>query len=288
MAQQYLGTLGTQLASLKRDISAQLGSPVPDDRLAAGIADFQALWQQRLPATQGSLDKQLQFRPDGNSQQTFQIKGLDSHSLQRSDKETLAFTVGSGTAGGRVLTAVLEADQPARARLRALDQTLAVADIRVGVNAAGEPILSTPESNWSAVRDNLGIRGGGVRFPAKQFHRVRLEATPAAITPESWRVSDSVALRQTLHDVVQAQRLVQRSQGEVDQAIGRLATTMDAERPAMSAARAQAFAHDFQRIGQQPSGALIGAIGPAVLGISRERVDRLLALADLPAAKIGA
>lgn len=283
MALRYLDTLDTQLNALKRDISAQLGQGEPDTKqLVSKIAALSQTWQQRTSASQGSLDAQLNFNALGNSRQTFQIQGLDNRSLQRSDKETLSFTVGSGLATGRIVTAVLEADQPAETRLRVLDQALAVADVRVSRNALGEPVLSTPEANWPSVQDNLGIRGGGIRFPAKQFHRVRLEPEAAAIRPETWSVTDSTDLRLTLQQVVQAQAAVNRSQAQVGRTLSRLSDSMQGQPPKMAPDQAQAFARDFQRIGEQPAFQMVGALAPAVVGVSRDRVDRLLALGDTP------
>lgn len=287
MAMRYLSTLDSQLTALKRDISAQLGLPTPDKQLASQIAALGQTWQQRASASQGSLDAQLNFNALGDSRQTFQIQGLDNRSLQRSDKETLSFTVGSGLATGRIVTAVLEADQPAETRLRILDQALAVADVRVSRNALGEPVLSTPESNWPALQDSLGVRGGGIRFPAKQFHRVRIEPEAPAIRPETWSVADSTDLRLTLQQVLQAQAAIHRSQAQVGRTLSQLSDAMGKQPPKMSPEQAQAFARDFQRIGEQPTYLLVGAVAPAVVGVSRQRVDRLLALGDAPLGTAG-
>lgn len=286
----YLGQLQTQLESLKRDLSATLSQPASEattaqqlsqlSQLNNKLADFNRLWQQRPQASSGSLDSQLRFQADGQSRQTFKVRGLDTATLQRHEKETLSFTTGADQPDRRIVTAVLEADQPLQARIHKLDQTLGVAGIRVSLDAQGEPALSVPEANWSSTESGFGVRGGGIRFPASQFHRVKLEPEQAALRPDAWRVGDPTELRQTLQNVVQAQQLVKQSQSSVARALTTVSDTLNQNQTPVDGQWAQSFVQDFARLGQQPAYEQLRSIGPAVLGVSRERVDRLLALGN--------
>ncbi|MBI3381704.1 MAG: hypothetical protein HY019_06825 [Aquabacterium sp.] len=286
-ALSYLGQLQTQLESLKRELSATLSQAAPEapaaqqlSQLNNKLADFNRLWQQRPQASSGSLDSQLRFQADGQSRQTFKVRGLDAATLQRHEKETLSFTTGADQPDRRIVTAVLEADQPLQARIHKLDQTLGVAGIRVSLDAQGEPTLSVPEANWSSTESGFGVRGGGIRFPASQFHRVKLEPEQAALRPDSWRVGDSNELRQTLQNVVQAQQVVKQSQSSVARALTTISDTLNQNQAPVDGQWAQSFVQDFARLGQQPAYEQWRSIGPAVLGVSRERVDRLLALGN--------
>lgn len=281
----YLGQLQTELETLKRELSATLSQPAseglaaqPLGQLNTRLADFTRLWQQRRQASGGSLDGQLRFQPEGQSRQNFKVRGLDAATLQRSEKETLSFTTGADQADRRIVTAVLEADQPLQSRILKLDQTLGVAGIRINLDAQGEPALSVPEVNWPSTESGFGVRGGGIRFPANQFHRVRLEPEQAAVRPESWRVGDPGELRQTLQNVVQAQQRVKQAQTGVARALSDANNTLNQNPASVDGPWAQAFVQDFARLSLQPAYTQLRSIGPAVLGISRDRVDRLLSL----------
>lgn len=275
----YLDELGAQLDALKGAVSAQLADPTvqrPVDRLLQGVS---SLWQQRQSSTLGSLDGQLRFNASGDARQQFQVRGLDRRSLQAEGREALSFTTGvSGPAEQRVLTTVLEAGQSEASRLRQLDHALAPAQIRVGQNAQGEVVLSTPQSHWPAVRDGLSIKGGGIRFPGQQFHRVKAEAQADAIDPSQWRNTDAAALRQTLQQVVPAQTLVRQSRAAVQSSLQDTLSQVPARPSAQDAAWAQRFARDFSAIGQQSPYAVFSSMAPAVQGISRLRVEALLKL----------
>lgn len=290
-ALSYLGQLETQLAAFKRTLSAALSQPAADTlspdqanqldtQLKNQLADIKTLWQQRPQASSGSLDGQLRFQPDGQSRQAFKVRGLDAATLQRSEKETLSFTTGADLPDRRIVTAVLDADQPLQSRVNKLDQTLGVAGIRVKLDAQGEPALSVPEANWPSTESGFGVRGGGIRFPASQFHRVKLEPEQAALRPEAWRLGDPTEQRLTLQNVVQAQQLVKLAQNNVARALAHADNTLNQHQAPVDGQWAQNFVQDFARLGQQPAYAQLRSIGPAVLGVSRERVDRLLSLSD--------
>lgn len=277
--QAYLAQLTTQLEGLKSEISAQLSSPTSNHSIDARLQRFTALWQQRPQATGNSLSGQLDYSADGLAQQTFKMRGLDVRTLHMSERETLSFLTGSSTPSDqRILTAVLTPDQSPAERLRLIDQTLAVSQIRVGYNAQGEITLSTPDANWPQVRDGLSVRGGGVRFPANQFHRIKLEAEPDAIRPDTWQTQDALSLRRTLQHLIPALDKVRQASGTVqldlDAAAVQLAPAGATDQPGW----AHTFVSEFAALGTQPGYAVFAALAPAVQGLSRQRVENLLAI----------
>lgn len=277
--QAYLAQLAGELEGLKAEISSQLSSPTLNRSIDSRLQRFTALWQQRPQATGSSLSAQLDYSADGQAQQRFKMRGLDLRNLQLNERETLSFVTGSSTpTDRRILTAVLTPDQSPAARLRLIDQTLAVAQIRAGRNEQGEVTLATPDANWPNVRDGLSIKGGGIRFPANQFHRIKLEAEPDAIRPETWKTQDAQALRETLQHVIPALTKVRQAsetvQQDLDAVVDRLATPGSTDQ----ADWAQTVVSEFAAMGQQPGYAVFAALAPAVQGVSRHRVENLLAI----------
>lgn len=273
----YLNELASRLGQLKNDLSAQIANPALQQPLSGQIQAVQTLWQQRGAATQGSLDGQLNFDANGQSRQTFEVRGLDHRALQSNERETLSFTTGSASsADQRVLTAVFEPGQSVDERVRLLDRTLAPAGIRVTQSAQGEVQLSTTEAQWPAVRDGLSIKGSGIRFPGQQFHRVRSQAQADAMRPSGWSTETTADQRQTLQQVLPALALVQQARQAVGNTLQAAGSQIAASASADTSTWAQGFAQDFARLSEQPPYSMFRAIAPAVQGISRPRVEALL------------
>lgn len=273
----YLDQLDEQLAALKSEASAQLSVPASPRTLDARLQRVQALWQQRPQATGGALSPQLRFSASGQTEQTFRLRGLDARAMALPDRETLSFLTASGSlADRRVLTAVLTPAQTPEERLNRLDEALAPAGIRVHRQADGDLTLQTSEARWPSLRDGLSVRGGGIRFPGNQFHRVKLEAEPDALQPGTWRVNDAQALRQTLQQVVPAQSQVRAARAQVAQTLDTLTDSQRATGSMADPQWAQDFARSFAELGQESSYSVFAALAPAVQGISRPRTEALL------------
>ncbi|MCH8179124.1 MAG: hypothetical protein IIA02_04970 [Proteobacteria bacterium] len=297
-ALDYLQGLDEALEGLKSAASAQLAhlaqpaqqrqTPGAQAEASAALSarqlqHVQALWRQRGQASGGALDTQLRLAPDGVARQAFKVPGLDARSLQLDQGETLSFITGaSASSERRIATAVIGPGLNAAQQARSLDLALAPAGVRLHTDAAGEVTLSSREADWPAVREGFSVRGGGVRFPARQFHRLQASPQPDALQPDTWRADDATALRDTLRQLVPAQQrvqaAVQQAQGQLD-ALDRSASSPDtdgATRLAERQAWATRFAQDFQQVGEQAPYAVFAALAPALQGISRERVDALL------------
>lgn len=294
----YLETLGQALEGLKSAASGQLVrqaqqppptpspgdiAPPPPVSAQPQLQRVQALWQQRAQASGGGLDAQLQLQPDGATRQAFKVPGLDARSLQQSQGETLSFITGANPTGERrIVTAVLTSGLPAAQQARTLDLALAPAGVRLHLDAQGGVSLSTRETDWPAVRDGFSVQGGGVRFPARQFHRLQASPVPDALRPETWRTDDTDALRDTLRQLVPAQQRVQAAlqgaQAQLDAQDQQLQDPLNPSGPSLDERQAWAtrFAQDFQQVGEQPPYAVFAALAPALQGISRPRVEALL------------
>lgn len=273
----WLDTLSTRLDKLKSDLSAQLAGPAVQRPLAQDIDQVQALWQKRQAATQGRLDAQLRFTPDAEAHQRFQVRGLDQRSLQSGERETLAFTTGSaGPVDQRVRTAVIDPAYDEAAVRRLLDHTLAPAHVRVSQAGDGQVVLSTPESQWPAVRDGLSIKGGGIRFPGQQFHRVRTEPEAPALQPQAWKADTPIEQRQTLQQVLPALAQIRQARQVVQSSLDQAAQALPSAPPAGEAAWAQQFAMDFSAIADQTGYGLFAAMAPAVQGLTSTRARAVL------------
>lgn len=274
----WLDTLTTRLDKLKTDLSAQLAGPAVQRPLAQDIAQVQALWQQRQDATQGRLDAQLRFTPDTEARQRFRVPGLDQRSLRSGERETLAFTTGAaGPADQRVRTAVIDPAYDEAAVRRLLDHTLAPAGVRVAQADDGQVVLSTPESQWPAVRDGLSVKGGGIRFPGQQFHRVRTEPEAPALQPQTWKADTPAEQRQTLQQVLPALAQARQARQSVQPTLDQAEQALSTPPPASEAAWAQQFAKDFSSIAEQAGYGLFAAVAPAVQGLSSTRARAVLA-----------
>lgn len=253
--------------------SGQSGS---DAQLDNQIRQFGRLWQLRERATAGTLDGRLAFGEPGSSAQAFRIRGLDRDALAGGERERLSFSI-----GGRQTSVLVDPAQGDEAMLQRLDQALAATGIRVTQDARGRPLFATAESRWPEVRDGLAIKGEGQRFPAGQFNRVRSEAEPDAIRPQTWQADDVPTTRQTLQEVINALDTVRRARDTVSQALAdassRLRATED-ESTRAEAAWAGEFAEHFKALGDRPTFDVFAAIAPALISVSRQRVMSLLSL----------
>lgn len=291
-AMDYLRGLNGALEGLKSAASAQLAQQLQAQPQAPGaqagtdavlstqrLQQVQALWRQRGASSGGALDAQLQLAPDGFARQAFKVPGLDARSLQLDQGETLSFITGaSGSNERRIVTAVIGAGLPADQQARSLDLALAPAGVRLHSDADGGVTLSSREADWPAVRDGFSVRGGGVRFPARQFHRLQASPETGALQPEAWRTDDAAALRNTLRELVPAQQRVQAALQQVQAQLEGLDRATAADGSDLAARRdwATRFVQDFHQVGEQPAYAVFAALAPALQGISRDRVDALL------------
>lgn len=277
-ALRFLDQMGAMLASLKNDISGRLAARQTGDAgLDEKLRQLSALWQERRKLAGGSLDGKLAYSGTEQARQGFGIRGFDLRTLQSGAREKLDFSV--GTAGQRVMTAIIDPGLTQDEIIQRFNQALAPAGIRVERGARGMLGFSVPESAWPQVSDTLAVKGGGIRFPGGQMHRAAVEAAPDALRPDAWETGDAVALRRTLQEVIDAidrirdvREAVQRALADVQ---GRISDTAASGK---EKEWAESFAENFEAMSQRPSYPLFFAIAPALASISRPRVLSLLSI----------
>ena len=277
-ALRFLDRMGAMLESLKNDISGKLAARQTGDAgLDEKLQQVSALWQERRRLAGGSLDGKLAYSGTEQARQSFSIRGFDVRALQPGAREKLDFSV--GTAGQRVMTAIIDPGLTQDEIIQRINQALASADIRVERSERGMLGFSVPESVWPQVRDTLAVKGGGIRFPGGQMHRAAVEAAPDALRPDTWGTGDAFALRRTLQEVIDVidrirdvKQAVQRALADIQGRVG------DTAASGKEKEWAESFAENFEAMSRRPSYHLFFAIAPALASISRPRVLSLLSI----------
>lgn len=268
----YLAGLEGSLQDLKRGLVQSLSQ---GQRAATGLDEqlqaVQRQWTQRGLEAGAALDARLSVLPDGEAaRRQFRLRGLDLQSLAQPGSETLRLSLPGQPLGlnvpldGRGL-------QPA---LQSLQRALAPVGLRVD-SRGGQLQFSVPETDWPALRDGLGIRGDGKRFPSGQPVRALLETSDEALQPARWQVGDADAQRRSLSQLVQAeQRVVQARQGLERE----LAVAGETQGDAGDAAAMAEFAATFARAPVEPGldYGRLAALTPALAGLHRAQVGQLL------------
>ncbi len=271
-AQAWVGDMDQQLQRLKTSLAASLasGSTDADGAAAAALQQARTVWGQRSERAAGRIDGQLRLPERGSgARQDFTLRGLDLAALGQEGPETLSFAAPGSPAA---INVAIDPDQTAEANAQRLDQALAPAGLRVSV-AAGRLQWSTEESRWPALRDGLTVKGEGKRFPSGQRVRVRLDAQPDAVDPKAWRLDGAQARRQTLAQVIDAQRQLR----DAGQALQRNSTPVP--EPTGTAGQGQVLltaAEDFRALAAQPVYETFAELAPALRRIGREQVRALL------------
>lgn len=276
-ALDFLDQASSKLLALKSDLSAKLATRQPiDSRLGENLRQFSQLWQGRKTASGGSLDSQLTYSEAVQPRQRFKIRGLNMRSLQSVDKETLSFSV-SGL-GQRLLPVSIEPGLSQSEIVRKFNQALAPAGIRAALDEQGELSFSVPESSWLEVRDSLAVKGAGIRFPSGQLNRVRIDAEPEVIRPDTWRADDAAAMRRTLQDVISALDFIRQARNVVSRTLAEVHNNLEQSSTSNDLSWAQSFATDFEAITHEPGYRIFSVIAPALDSVSRNRVLSLLSL----------
>jgi hypothetical protein len=285
-ALDFLDKSAAQLQALKSELASKLSSRQSKNRegqVEARLRQFSNTWRERQAASGGTLDSQLDYSASTPAVQRFTIRGLNLANLQSGSKEVLAFSVGGAS---QALSSVsIEPGMGADEIVQRFDQALAPANIRVSAGDDGALVFSTPEKSWGTVRDTLAVRGSGIRFPTGQMNRVKTDEVPATIAPDSWGSNDTEALRQSLQQVVQALAQIQLARANVSRELEGAGIRVESAQPAPlavagadPAAGMDQLAQNFATIAKQPDYESLLAITSALSGISRERVQSLLAL----------
>jgi hypothetical protein len=273
-ALDFLDQAATQLQGLKADLSAKLaGRAVPDAQVASRLRQFTQTWQRRAQDAGATLSAQLEVQSPPT--QRFTVRGLNLDNLRGGEPETLTFTAGAGRAP---MTVQLSPELTDDEIVQRFSQALAPAGIAVSAGDDGALMMTTAESAWPAVRDSLSIRGDGIRFAGGAQARVKTDAEPAAIQPQTWQASDASRLRSTLQQVVQALERVRQARENVSHAVAAMSSGVHDPPAPADAASAPSLVDAFVAAIAQPGFAAFTPVSAALSGISRDRVLSLLTL----------
>jgi hypothetical protein len=270
-ALDYLDRVASQLEALKSDLTAKLaGTRNGSSRLQleAQVRQLAQTLAARKKTGGGGVDNNLNYSAKPATQR-FRIRGVDIASIRQSAPQNISFSVGS--AGGPQMSVNIEPDQSNQQIARALDRALAPMGLHASLDETGELVFSTPESNWSSVKDSIAVSGRG---------RVTTEELPANLAPQLWNVNaetgNADALRQSLREVVQALERVHKSQSAASNALAAASVEVaQAETPPPDVTMA---ADDFGKAAASTDYESLLALTSALVGVSRDRVLALLGL----------
>lgn len=277
-ALDYLDRVASQLEALKGELTSRLASSRTAggsrQQLDAQVRQLAQTLSSRRKSGGGSVDSNLNYSTKP-AVQRFRIRGLDIDSVKKSAPTSVSFSVGS--AGGPQMAVNIEPDQSNQEVARALDRALAPMGVHASLDENGELVFSTPESNWSAVKDSIAVSGRG---------RVTTEEMPASLAPQQWglgnggenapAIGNPDALRQSLREVVQALERVHRSQSAASNALA--AASQEVAEAEVPPPDIELAAGDFTKAAASTDYESLVALTSALVGVSRDRVLALLGL----------
>jgi len=273
-ALDYLDRVATQLETLKGELTAKLAGSKNGSRqqLDAQVRQLAQTLSSRRKSGGGSVDSNLNYSTKP-AVQKFRIRNLDVDTVRKSAPQTISFSVGG--AGGPQTGVNIEPDQSNQEVARALDRALAPMGVHASLDENGELVFSTPESNWSSVKDSIAVSGRG---------RVTTEEIPANLAPQQWAVGGDAgaqagnpdALRQSLREVVQALERVHRSQSAASSAL--MAANAEVSEAEVPPPDVELAAGDFSKAAASTDYESLVSLTSALVGVSRDRVLALLGL----------
>ena len=260
----FLQEVAAQLQALKGELSSKISNLQADEQhIEAQLRQLASTLMRRRQSGGEKLDANLQYNTASASQR-FSMRGMSLDALRAGPARVLSFSVSTSS---QPLTVSLEPGLSAEDIVQRFDRALAPASIRVGSDANGQLVFSTPEANFPALRENLVILGSG---------RVVTEAEAAAVVPQRWGTESTEALRLSLQEVVRALAQVRRSQDAASRELSAAASRAAAA--PVPAAAMETLAQDFASTASAPNYESLLAITSALVGISRDRVQALLGL----------
>ena len=272
----FLEQSAAQLRALKTDIAAKLATrTMRDGQVEQRVRQFSETWRNRAQASGGTLDAQLNYSNQPATQR-FTVRGMKLANLRNGARETLAISVGGGTAGLRsvhLAPGLSDAEIISR-----FDQAMAPAGVRVSVNKDGELVFTAPESAWPGIRDSLAVQGSGIRFPAGQLNRIKADAEAPVVVPEGWGTADIETMRATLQQVTQALAHVEAALAKVRQELAAATQRVQSELPEIEVAGMGQMAEVFANVANEPGYSALVSLTSALVGINRDRVVSLLRL----------
>lgn len=280
LSKAYLGRLSGDLHVLKSGYSENLVDPATahqrEHELASARQGLKTLWRQRAASTAAAIDPQLQYQGHGAARQSFRIRGIDAAALSQGAREVLSIGLPSNLAGP--LTVTIDPEHGVRSNVRRLDHALVTADVRVQIDARGEPVFSAPEATWDKVHDRITIKGEGHRFADGVAQRVRTHTEAPALPSELYEQApvEPQEIRGALQRVIHALDRVGIAQTKVAGALALASAETRAASAAIPVESVERAAQAFLARTQSMRFETYADVAPALAGVNRARVMALL------------
>lgn len=175
-ADSYLADLAKRLDQLKLTLSRQLANPQANEQpeLRKNIAALSRVLAERSARSGGSLDGNLKLSLNEPARTRFRLPGLDSiDALQAAGNETLIIKAGRRQSEPAVV--VLDESLHPEQILRRFNNALAPAGIRSELNADGQLVFTSRDTDWQRLRAGVTVQGEGGLFEAERFTELQPE-----------------------------------------------------------------------------------------------------------------
>lgn len=202
-ADSYLTDLASRLDQLKLTLSRQLANPQANEQqeLSRNLAKLSRLLAERNTRSGGSLDGNLKLSLNEPARTRFRLPGLDSiYALQAAGSETLIIKAGRRQSEPAVVA--LDQNLHPEQLLRRFNNALAPAGIRSELDAEGQLVFTSRDSDWQRVQAGVAVQGEGVLFPADQFTEVQPEEEAVLKVAEGTSLHSVAQQRSMLDKVV--------------------------------------------------------------------------------------
>lgn len=206
-ASSYLSQVQARLSQLKLKLGRQLSAPAANtaemDGAREALKKVNAILQQRSRLDDNVIDPSYQLKLTEPVRVRFSLQGLESiDQIQQAGQETLVFTAGRKLP--EPLAVVLDEGLNDEQILRRFNVSLGQAGLRAELDNEGQLKFSARESDWTALRDQLAVRGEGKLFAKDSFARVDSAEDGLLGLPSDSNLDSNSEMRQILDNVIAA------------------------------------------------------------------------------------
>lgn len=206
-ASSYLSQVQARLSQLKlvlgRQLSAPSNNPVELEGAREALRKVNAILRQRSHLENNVIDPGYQLKLTEPVRVRFSLEGLDSiDQIQQAGQETLVFTAGRKLS--EPLAVVLDEGLNEEQILRRFNVSLGQAGLRAELDHEGRLKFSAREADWTALRDQLAVRGEGKLFAKDSFARVESAEDGLLGLPSDSQLDSTSEMRAILDSVIAA------------------------------------------------------------------------------------
>ena len=206
-ANSYLNEVHSRLSQLKLKLSAQASTVSSKESNRAQVREaleqVNETLEQRPERSGNVLDAGFQLRLSEPVRVRFSLQGLDTiEQVRESGQETLVFS--AGRALSEPLAVVLDDGMSVEQTLRRFNLPLGQAGLRAEIDPEGALKFSASESDWSALRNELAVKGEGKLFAKGPYSRVQATEDGLLSLPSQTALESVREMREVLDSVVGA------------------------------------------------------------------------------------